>query len=41
MPPNTAYRCDYVKRFVAIVVAYELGMQELDRATLKRELVNC
>ena len=41
LPPNTAYRCTYVARQVAVKVKYGLAVTEAERDAMIRILSDC
>ena len=41
MPPATEYACTYVESFLAVLVAYDLGVDEADRAAMRSTLASC
>ena len=41
MPPATGYACTYVESFLAVLVAYDLGVDEADRTAMHSTLASC
>ena len=41
LPPNRAYRCDYIGSWIAIKHRWELTIDSAEQAALQRELNNC
>jgi hypothetical protein len=41
LPPNTAFRCEYVSRQITIKKKYSLWVTEAEKAALRRVLASC
>jgi hypothetical protein len=41
MPPAAGYACTYVQDFLAVLVAYDLSIDDVDRAAMRATLATC
>jgi hypothetical protein len=41
MPPSAGYACDYVENFLAVLIIYDLAVDDATRVAMRRELVLC